>query len=212
MHLRIAIALAASAVAAGCARQVDVVSGGEVASTVPVNANSLPAGTTLNARLNQTLSTERSKVGDTFTMTVTNAVVAENGATVVPVGATIRGRVSAVDDSDNPTDRALLQLRFDQLSFNGRNYDFGASVQNVATVEERNRSTGEVLKRTATGAAIGAAIGAIISGVELDAIIKGGVVGAAAGTVIGLGTGDVDHVIPEGTAVTIRSTQTVALR
>lgn len=212
MYARLALVGAAAAAMVGCARQVDVVSAGEVASTVPVNANSLPAGTTINARLNQALSTERSKVGDTFTLTVANDVTAQNGAVVVPAGATIRGYVRAVDDSDNPTDKALLQLQFDRLSFGGRNFDFDASVQSVATVEDRNKSTGEVLKRTATGAAIGAAIGAILSGVELDAIIKGGVVGAAAGTVIGLGTGDVDHVIPEGTTMTIRSTRTVAIR
>jgi hypothetical protein len=213
MNARIAWLIAAAAATVGCGgRQVDVVSGGEVEAVVPANANTLPAGSVIQARLNQELSTERSKVGDTFTLTVTNDVVAQNGAIVVPAGATIRGHVRAVDDSDDPTDRALIQLQFDRLTFSGRNYDFGANVQNVATVEERNPRTGDVLKRTATGAAIGAAIGAIISGVELDAIIKGGAVGAAAGTVIGLGMGDVDHVIPTGTAMTIRSTQTVAIR
>jgi hypothetical protein len=212
MHARIAALLAATVLSVGCNRRVDVVSGGEVEAVVPANASTLPAGATIHARLNQDLSTERSKVGDTFTLTVTNDVVAQNGAVVVPSGATIHGIVRAVDDSDDPTDRALLQLQFDRLTFNGRNYGFGANVQSVATVEERNRKTGDVLKRTATGAAIGGAIGAIISGAELDAIIRGGVIGAAAGTVIGLGMGDVDHVIPAGTAMTIRSTQTVALR
>jgi fatty acid-binding protein DegV len=209
---RILLMAAASAALVGCSRRVDVVSGGEVEAVVPVNANTLPAGSVIHARLNQALSTERSKVGDSFTLTVTNNVVAQNGDVVVPAGATIRGYVRAVDDSDDPTDRALIQLQFDQLSFGGRNYPFGASVQSVATVEQRNRQSGDVLKRTATGAAIGAAIGAIISGADLDAIIKGGAVGAAAGTVIGLGVGDVDHVIPEGTAIAIRSTQTVAIR
>ena len=212
MSARAAFIVVAAAATVACSRQVDVVSGGEVAAVVPANASTLPAGSTIHARLNQDLSTERSKVGDTFTLTVTNNVVAENGEVVVPANATIRGVVRAVDDSDDPTDRALLQLEFDRLTFNGRSYDFGANVQNVATVEERNRQTGDVLKRTATGAAIGGAIGAIISGAELDAIIKGGVIGAAAGTVIGLGVGDVDHVIPAGTAMTIRATRTVALR
>lgn len=212
MNARMTLLVAAALTTLACARRVDVVSGGEVEAVVPANANTLPAGSTLHARLNQTLSTERSKVGDTFTLTVTNNLVAQNGAVVVPAGATVRGHVRAVDASSDPTDRALIQLQFDQLSFGGRTYPFGANVQSVATVEERDRQTGAVLKRTATGAAIGAAIGAIVSGAELDAIVRGGIVGAAAGTVIGLGTGRVDHVIPAGTDVVIRSNQTVALR
>jgi hypothetical protein len=205
------VALAAVALVA-CSRQVDVVSGGEVVAAVPANANSLPAGSVLEARLNQSLSTKSTKVGDSFTLTVTNNLVAQNGDVVVPAGATIEGRVTALRDSDNPTEKALIQLRFDRLRFSGRNYAFGGNVQNVGTVEQRNRTTGEVIKVAGTGAAIGAAIGAIISGAELDAIIKGGVIGAAAGSVISLGMGDVEHVIPAGTTMSVQSTQTVALR
>jgi hypothetical protein len=117
---------------AACQRQVDVVSGGEVSSVTPVNANTLPAGSTLHARLNNDLSTESTKVGDTFTMTVTENVVATNGAVVVPSGATLEGRVTGVDDSDDPTDKALLQLQFDRMRFGGRTYPFSASVQSVA--------------------------------------------------------------------------------
>jgi hypothetical protein len=198
--------------AAACSRQVEVASGGEVASVTPVNANTLPAGSTINARLNTALSTENSKVGDTFTLTVADNVVAQNGAVVVPAGATIEGRVAAVDDSDHPADKAYIQLQLHTLRFGGQSYSFGASVQSVASVEESSASSGQVARRAGTGAAIGAAIGAIISGGELDDIIKGGAVGAAAGTVISLGAGDVEHRLPAGTMLTIRSTQSVALR
>ena len=209
------IATASLAALAACQRTVDVVSGGDVAPMTPVvsaNARTLSAGSTMEVQLNQQLSTEANKVGDTFTASVVSNVMASNGEVVIPAGAVVRGRISALDDSDDPTDRALIQLQFDRLTFNGRNYDFRANITNVATVEQRNRRAGDVTRGAVTGAAAGAVIGAIISGRDLDDIIKAGAVGAAAGTVISLGVGDVEHVLPAGTRMTIQATQSVALR
>ena len=209
-HLAATIIACTSLVA--CNRQVEVVSGGEVAPAVPANANMLPAGTTLNARLNNTLSTETTKPGDTFTLTVTENVVAQNGDIVVPAGAVIEGRVTGIDRSSDPTDKAYIQLELNTLRFGGRSYPFSASVQRVSSVEERNPSTGAVIQRAGQGAALGAAIGAIVSGAELDAILKGGAIGAATGAVIALGAGNVEHRIPAGATVTLRTNQNVALR
>jgi len=55
-------------------------------------------------------------------------------------------------------------------------------------------------------------LGAIISGGDLSKIISGGLLGAAAGTVISLGTGSTQSVIPAGSMMTIRSTQPVQIR
>lgn len=206
------IAIATAAALAGCQRSVEVVSGGEVAPVTPVvpaTSSVLSAGATMEVQLNQQLSTEANKVGDTFTASVVSNLMASNGEVVVPAGAVVRGRVSALDDSDNPTDRALIQLQFDRLSFSGRNYDFRANITNVATEQRRERSVG---RDAAAGAAAGAVLGAIISGGDLDDIIKGGAIGAAAGTVISLGVGDVEHVLPAGTRMTIQATQSVNLR
>lgn len=213
---RLAVVACAGVVALGaCQRSVEVVSGGDVAPMTPVtsaNSRALAAGSTMEVQLNQQLSTEGNKVGDTFTASVVNNVMASNGEVVVPAGAVVRGRISALDRSSDPTDRALIQLQFDRLSFNNRNYDFRANITNVQTVEQRNRSTSDVTRGAVTGAAAGAVLGAIIGGTDLEDIIKGGVVGAAAGTVISLGAGSVEHVLPAGTRMTIQATQTVALR
>ena len=164
----------------------------------------------MDVQLNQQLSTETSKVGDTFTASVVSNLVAQNGEVAVPAGAVAHGRVTALDDSDDPTDRALIQLQFDRLSFNNRSYDFRANITNVATVQQRDR--GDVGRAAATGAVAGAVLGAIIGGRDLENIIKAGAIGAAAGTVISLGTGDVEHVLPVGTRMTIQTTQRVNLR
>ncbi|MGH7636554.1 MAG: hypothetical protein ACREOK_02795 [Gemmatimonadaceae bacterium] len=206
------IAIAAAAALAGCQRSVEVVSGGEVAPITPVvppTSSVLSAGAILEVQLNEQLSTEANEVGDTFTASVVSNLMASNGEVVVPAGAVVRGRVSALDDSDNPTDRALIQLQFDRLSFNGRDYDFRANITSVATVQRRER---DVARDAATGAVAGAVLGAIISGIDLENIIKAGAVGAAAGTVISLGVGDVEHVLPAGTRMTVQATQSVNLR
>jgi hypothetical protein len=57
----------------------------------------LPAGTAFKVKLEKTLSTFSSKEGDAFAGRVTQDVVL-NGKTVIPVGATVQGRVTKVNE------------------------------------------------------------------------------------------------------------------
>jgi hypothetical protein len=57
----------------------------------------LPAGTALKVRLENTLATFSSKSGDPFSGRVTEAVLLE-GKTVIPIGATVQGRVTKVNE------------------------------------------------------------------------------------------------------------------
>ncbi len=57
----------------------------------------LPVGTALKAKLENTLTTFSSKSGDPFSARVTEAVVLD-GNTVIPIGATIQGRVTKVSE------------------------------------------------------------------------------------------------------------------
>jgi hypothetical protein len=54
---------------------------------------SLPTGTAVKMKLENTLTTFSTQAGDPFSARVTEAVVVE-GKTVIPVGATVRGRVT----------------------------------------------------------------------------------------------------------------------
>lgn len=213
--LRSTIAVLAAVATTACAsRQVEVESGGEVITptTTSTNPNVLSSGSTMEVSLNQSLSTEGNKVGDTFTANVVSNVTTSSGEVIIPAGSMVTGRISALDDSDHPADQALIQLQFNTLRVNGREYAFSANVTNVAEIKTSTKSSETVAKSAATGAAIGAAIGAIFKGRDLEAILKGGAIGAAAGTVISLGVGDVEHVIPAGTRMTIQSTSQVSLR
>ena len=58
---------------------------------------SLPAGTALKVKLDNTLSTVASKSGDAFSARVTEAVMLD-GKTVIPIGTTVEGRVTKVTE------------------------------------------------------------------------------------------------------------------
>lgn len=212
-HLTVIIGAAAAATLTACAPRTQVQSAGEVAPATPSNRNYLPAGTTMNVRLNQSLGTASSKEGDRFTATLVDPVVATNGATAVPAGAELTGHVTGLHSATLPTDQSVIRLDFDSLNFNGRMYSFDGSIANVTVKNEAtNPTTNSTVRGAVTGAAAGAVLGAIISGGDLSKIISGGLLGAAAGTVISLGTGGTQSVIPAGSTMTVRSTNGVQLR
>jgi len=213
MKRQFALLIGALGAVAGCARNAQVESSGEVAPATPANRSMLPAGTSMTARLNQSLGTSASKEGDQFTATVTNAVVAQNGATAVPSGAMLYGHVTGLHSATLPTDQAVIRLAFDSISFSGRSYPFDASISDVRVRNEAgNPSTSSTARDAVAGAAAGAVLGGIISGGDLGKMVTAGILGAAAGTAISLGTGTGQAVIPAGTAMTVRSTAEVRIR
>lgn len=213
MKRHLTVIIGAAAMLSACAQRTQVQSAGEVSPATPSSGNFLPAGTTMNVRLNESLGTVSSKQGDRFTATLVDPVVATNGATAVPAGAELSGHVTGLHSATLPTDQSVIRLQFDSLNFNGRVYPFDASISNVAVKNEAtNPTTNSTVKGAVTGAAAGAVLGAIISGGDLSKIISGGLLGAAAGTVISLGTGGTQSVIPAGSTMTVRSTQGIQLR
>jgi hypothetical protein len=204
-------ALTALAVGSACARSTTVESTGEVVPATAVNANSLPTGAVVTVSLDQAVGTKQSKVGDTFSATVVDAIVASNGQTVVPAGTKVYGKVTGLQDSDNVGQKAAIRLDFERINVNGVERPFEANITatNLQTVKEETRD--ETLKKAGIGAAAGAVLGAVISGGDLSKILGGAAIGAAAGTVISLGGGDVEAVLPAGSRMTLQTTQQVAL-
>ncbi|HSJ64629.1 MAG TPA: YMGG-like glycine zipper-containing protein [Gemmatimonadaceae bacterium] len=197
-----------------CARSATVESTGDVApmpTATPATSTSLPVGTTMQVRLNNELGTERSKVGDTFTATVVSDVRASDGSVAVPSGATVRGTVTAVDDSDDVTDAAVIKLAFNELTINGQNHPFEARIE-ATDLKQQGDTRQETVQKAGIGAAAGAVLGAVLGDAELKNILVGAALGAAAGTAISLGAGDVEGTLPVGTVLTIQSTQQVSLR
>ena len=208
MYRNFVVLLATAAALGACATGTRVAAGGDVAATTPATGNYLPAGTTMNARFDQAISTSNHE-GDTFSATVTDNVYASNGAIAIPAGAILRGHVTGVH-SGNINDQNVIRLNFETLDMRGSSYPFSGSVSNVTV---KNGASNSTVRDAATGAVAGAVLGAVLSGAELSKIVTGGLLGAAAGTVISLGKGDASTAtIPAGSAVTIRSNAGVQVR
>ena len=213
MRKTIPAALVVGLMLAGCARTTRVESGGDVdLGSTPVDARMLPGGSMIEVTLDKEIGTKVSKVGDAFSATVQNAILAQNGATVVPAGSKVYGRVTAVDNSEHVGDAAVIKVDFERLAVSGRDYPFNATVTATNLQTRGGDTRNETLKKAGVGAAAGAVLGAVLSGGDLDKILLGGVLGAAAGTAISLGMGDTEAVLPSGTRMTLRTTQQVALQ
>lgn len=204
------VALAATA----CQRGATVQSGGAVEperAPIPATAATLPSGATMTVALDSELGTRQNRVGDNFSATVTHAIVAQNGETVVPAGAKVHGRVIGLQSSTRVGEQAYIQLEFDSLTYGNRRHEFSARVQETR-LEERGAGRDETLQSAGVGAAAGAVLGAVLSGGSLRGILTGAAAGAAAGTVISLGTGDVEAVLPQGTQLRLETTQQISMR
>jgi len=138
---------------------------------------SVPSGTNLKVRLNETLSSKESRVGDRFTVTVIDPVKYNE--------ATVYGHISSIQKSGKVQGRTSMNLDFDRIStsdgrsgtlhgYVSRVYGENGRADNEGAVESGSRG-----KQTLKRGGIGAAAGAIIGG------IAGGGKGAAIGLLIG---------------------------
>lgn len=169
---------------------------------------SVPTGTTFAIRMNDELSTKTSKAGDAFTATLSDPIVDADGTVLVPAGATVRGRVTAVAASGRVGQTAAIKLAFEAISFGGESYPLQASVESADVQQKTRTSAGETAGKVAAGAAAGAILGQVL-GKNTESTLKGAAIGAAAGTAIAMGTQDVDAVLPRGAEVVIRLDQPI---
>lgn len=142
----------------------------------PPQKVTIPAGTQLSIRLNDPLSSETNRVGDTFHASL-GAPIVIDGETVIPSGADVMGRVANVQSAGRFAGQSVLTLELTSLSVNGKTY-------NVQTNQWSRQGKGEG-KNTATKVGIGTAAGAILGGIIGGG--KGAAIGAASGA--GAGTG-----------------------
>lgn len=169
----------------------------------------IPNDTQVVAVLNSDLSTQNTKEGDRFTMTVRSPSQYD--------GATIEGRVVNIDRGGRISGRSEMTLDFDTIRMrDGRSYRFAGILETVRTpggeevrvnnegVVRDNNQTEKTITRTAIGTAVGAIIGAIAGGGKGAAI--GAVIGAGAGAGSVYVQGRDDLNLTTGTELTIRAT------
>jgi len=134
-------------------------------------AGSIPAGTEVSVRLDHTISSEKSKPGDTWTGTVHKKVVVD-GRTVARRGDHVRGIVVNSESSGRLSGKALLEIQMKSVN--------GIPVLTETVSSEGKGHGGRNAKSIGIGSAAGAIIGALAGGGRGAAIGAGA--GAAAGT------------------------------
>lgn len=170
----------------------------------------VPVGTTFAIRMNEELSTKQNQAGDAFTATLDDPIVDAQGRVIIPAGATVRGRVTAVAPSTRVGQTAAMKLAFEAISFDGESYPLQATVQSADVQQDTRTSTAETAGKVAAGAAAGAILGQVL-GKNTESTLKGAAIGAAAGTAIAMGTSDVDAVLPQGAQVIVRVDQPITV-
>lgn len=156
---------------------------------VTVTQYTVPSGTRIRVRINETLSSKTGRVGDRFTTTVREPVYNSNGVLLIPVGSVINGRINAVRPAQKGGDPGTIDVGFVSLTLpngkvrliNGSLYDLAAD---KSSSDNEGTATGQTMKHRKLifiggGAAGGAVIGAMIGG-KKGAVI-GGLLGAGAG-------------------------------
>jgi hypothetical protein len=149
----------------------------------------VPEGTVLHVRLNETLSSKSSSPGQSFSAVVDEPVEL-GGKVVIPKGADAAGTVVDAKPLGHFKGGARLQIRLESISFGGNSYPI-----DTTSVARSAKGKG---KRTAVMVGGGAALGALIGGLAGGG--KGAGIGALAGAGAGTGgayfTGNKDVVLP----------------
>ena len=138
----------------------------------------VPVGTDLKVRINDTLSSKESRIGDRFSATVIDPSRFDE--------ARVYGHISSIQKSGKVKGRTSMNLAFDSIELrDGRKgvlhgyvtrvYGEGSGRADDEGGVESGSRTNQTIKRTGIGAGIGAVIGGI----------AGGGKGAAIGLIIG---------------------------
>ena len=157
----------------------------------------VPEGTSIVVRLDQSISSKTNHSGDTFTATVAQPI-SVGDKLVIPQGATASGTVVDAKARGRFKGAALLKIVLNSLTVNNNNY-------NVETSADSRYMKGKG-KRTATLIGGGAGLGALIGGLAGGG--KGALIGAGAGAAAGTAgtafTDNKDIVLNPEQAVTFR--------
>src|SRR5271169_3677080 len=177
----------------------------------------VPAGTALMVRLDTTLATFSNKVGDPFQAKVTQAVVI-NGNTVIPVGATVEGRVTKVSEPRRISGKPTIGILPEAVILpTGERYYLDASLVDTnikgtdVSGEGQFKGTGHDRRDTLEiggGTAGGMLVGGLIGGGP--GVLIGGAVGASATTVHWLAKHR-SATLPAGTELTLELNRPMAM-
>ena len=165
----------------------------------------VPSGTAITVSLGSALGSKLSKAGETFSGSVAQDVRVHDRV-AIPKGATVSGTVTDAKALGKFAGGAVLQVRLDSITLNGRDLPVQTSLR---TFTAKGKG-----KRTAVLAGGGAALGGIIGALAGGG--KGAAIGAAAGGGAGAGgaafTGNKDIVLPAESTVSFELSDSLDVR
>ena len=154
----------------------------------------IPAGTEIDVRLQDQLTSDTAQVEDRFEAT-TVVDLYEGEKVLIPAGSVMRGVVTSVNRASRTDRKGSLTVSFNQITVRNRTYPMRGTVTQALESEGIRGEAG----RIGAGSAVGAIIGGIIGGVKgalLGVLIGGG------GTMVA--TEGKDVTLPQGTILRVR--------
>lgn len=170
------------------------VGGLAVSTAIRGQTVSVPAGTEIQVRLNESIATNRDTSGDSFRAVVAEPVVID-GKTVIPKDAPVSGQIVSVRESGRLTGVARMRLMLKSVQVDGKEYELHTGDYSRRGGNHRKRNWAFI----GGGAGGGALIGALAAGGKGAAI--GGPIGAGAGIAAATLTGKKDFVLPAETVL-----------
>ena len=170
------------------------------AATGGGRVGTIPAGSEINLASGATVCTNKNKVGDRFTASVTSAVQGSNGA-VIPAGATANVEVTELKRSENANDNVVMGFRVVSVSFGGHTYPVSATTNYAQVSKVKNQPKGKDVQKVIGGAAIGAIAGQIL-GKSTKATVIGAAAGGAAGAAAAAATANYEGCVNSGGRIT----------
>jgi hypothetical protein len=164
----------------------------------------VPAGTSLNVRLETGVSTENAQPGDTWSGTVVTSVYSGNEV-VIPAGTPVEGIVTSSQQGTHET-RPQIDLAIRRMTLNGQSRWMSADTQPIVAGSDRAKKIGAI----AGGAAVGALVGHTVARGSHGTLI-GGLLGGAAGYGLTRHAFRTLELRP-GTVVTFTTNEGVAMR
>jgi hypothetical protein len=179
---------------------------------------SLPAGTAMKVKLEKRLSTASSQSGDPFSGRVTEAVVL-SGKTVIPIGATVQGRVTKVSEPRRIAGKPTIGIFPETVVLpNGQRYMLNAALVDTSLghgtdVNEEGQfkgagHDGKDLTEVGLGTGGGMLVGGLIGGGK--GLLIGGTIGATATVAHWLGKHRSAE-IPAGTELVLELSRPLAM-
>ncbi|HWR17827.1 MAG TPA: hypothetical protein VN577_23560 [Terriglobales bacterium] len=165
----------------------------------------IPAGTVVAVRLQNTVSSATAQPGDSFDAVLDEALVVK-GQTVAPRGAPVTGRVVEAKSSGRLHNSGYLRLTLASITINGKEHAIQTSSMFAKGANHNKRNAAMI----GGGAGAGALIGGLAGGGK-GALI-GAAVGAGAGTGGAYATGKKDVSFAAERRLSFRLTQSLTTK